>query len=244
MSTQPITLFCFPYAGGGAATFSRWPQLLGPGVRVHAFQYPGRGMRVYERPHPDMPSLVQAVLDEIQAGKAERYAFFGHSFGAIVAFETARMLRRWNRPLPRVLFASAAESPQQRRLKRRMHDLPEDEFLAALGDYGGTPREVLESRELMELLAPGLRADFAISANYVYRGEPPLGLPIHVLGDEHGDVLVEAERARAWQAETTSEFRYHRFEGGHFFIDKHPEGVTAVVAEALGLARAGATSGS
>jgi medium-chain acyl-[acyl-carrier-protein] hydrolase len=232
-----LRLFCFPYAGGGAAIYREWPALLPADVEVCAVQPPGREGRLAEVPHADMHDLASALYDAVLAELDRPFAFFGHSNGALMAFELTRTLRRRGGPLPRRLFASGRAAPQLPPVTDPLHDLPADAFRDQLRLLSGTPEEVLEHPELFELLLPLLRADFALDETYRYDPEPPLGVPITALGGLD-DPFVSRERVAAWEAQTESGFRLCMLPGGHFFVNTHRD---AVVREtAAGLAGTGA----
>lgn len=229
--TGAIRLFLFPFAGGNASAFLPWQQLLGPRLELRVAQLPGRGVRVFEPPVAELDELV-ARLTRAVAGLADRpFVFFGHSLGALVAFEVARQLRRAGRPGPMSLWVSGAEGPRTRKVRRRLHELDDAELIEALRDYNGTAPEMLADKEMMGLLLPGLRADFALDECYRYRAEPPLELPIHLLlGD--ADPFVEADRATGWAWETSQPVRRHSYPGDHFFLYDHQRSITALLAEA------------
>lgn len=228
-----MILFYFPFAGGNAAANLSWQAMLGPALELQVALLPGRGTRLFEAPLYDLDELVtqltRAVIDQAD----RRFAFFGHSLGALVAFEVARTLRRQGRHGPASLWVSGAEGPQTRVVKRRLRDLPEAELIEALHEYQGTPVELLSDREMMRLLLPGLRADFSLNECYSYRPEAPLDLPIHLLyGDR--DPYVEPERTAGWARETTRPLCRHRYPGDHFFINAHQADITALLAAELG----------
>jgi medium-chain acyl-[acyl-carrier-protein] hydrolase len=212
-----LRLFCFPYAGGGAAIFHGWPKLLPSTVEVYSIQLPGRGRRLMEKPFTRMPELVAAISQAMLSHLDKPFAFFGHSLGAIVSFEVSRLLRREHQREPQHLFVSGSGAPQTSRVGQALHDLPDSRFLKGLRELDGTPREILESNELMQLLLPTLRADFAISETYVYRPEPPLDCPITAFGGLQ-DQEVSRKRLEAWRNQTNAAFSLQMFAGDHFFL--------------------------
>ncbi|GAA1939386.1 thioesterase II family protein [Amycolatopsis minnesotensis] len=222
-------LFCFPFAGGNGPAFKLWRSALAPDTEVWAVMLPARGPRLADPPVTSMAELVSHLADAIAKLTDKPFAFFGHSLGSLVAFETTRELRRRGLPLPQVLWASGAEGPRTREVKRHLHGLPHDEFIEALRGYNGTPAELLEHREIMELLYPALQADFGMAEQYEYREEPPLALPIHALYG-HADPHVEYERVQGWAHETTHRLSLHGFDGDHFFLFPHQEAITTLVA--------------
>src|SRR6478609_4610386 len=87
-------LICLPHAGAGASMFNDWPGLLPPEVEVVGVQLPGRQDRIKEKPFTDVSRLVATVAHVIRPLLDLPVAFFGHSGGALLAFELARALQR------------------------------------------------------------------------------------------------------------------------------------------------------
>jgi medium-chain acyl-[acyl-carrier-protein] hydrolase len=137
--------------------------------------------------------------------------------GAIICFELARYLRKRNLPAPLHLLVSGCDAPQIRDDGPFDFDLPEAEFIEKLRGLNGTPREVLEHEELMNLMIPLLRSDFAMTQTYVYSPEPPLDCPITVFGGTQ-DFEVTEESLAAWREQTTSSFALRMLPGDHFFL--------------------------
>lgn len=235
-SSPAVRLFCFPYAGGGSAVFQPWTSELPEDIDVCAVQLPGREHRIGERPVDSLSALLPLLLKALRPyleGMEGRFAFFGHSMGALVSFELTRALRRQGGPLPRMLFASGRVGPTCRMRNPPLAGLPDQEFVAAISArYGGIPAAVLKEPELMALLLPMLRADMRIHETYVYVEEPALALPIYALGGTE-DPLVTEEELLAWQQETTGPFKVQRFPGGHFFLNELRSQVLAAIKTAL-----------
>ena len=166
-----------------------------------------------------MAGLVAALFEFIQPCLDEPFAFFGHSMGAVVAFELARLLRLRNRPAPRMLVASGARAPRFRRGHVPPPEPSEVEFVEALRRLQGTPPEVLADPELLRLILPALREDAAIYRNYVYAEEPPLDCPIRAYGGTDDPNV----RPSIWQRGQLRLLRVHRamFPGGHFYLQSH-----------------------
>lgn len=212
-----LKLFCFPYAGGTSQIYRSWDQYLPPTVEVIAVELPGRGSRLREPAFVSLPDLVQALTTAMIPMLNGPFAFFGHSMGAIIAFELARSMRRLFDREPEVLCASGRRAPQVPSDKPHTYDLPKDEFIAELKRIDGTPREVLEHAELMELVLPLLRADFQLIETYEYDEGPPLSCPITAYGGE-SDEEECGELMSMWQSQTTSDFALHLLPGDHFFL--------------------------
>jgi len=219
-AARRLRLFCFPYSGGNAVSFSPWQRELDPAIEVCAVQLPGRGARFREKPYTSFSALIETLAELIKHQDQLPFVFFGHSLGALMAFELARYCRQHGLPLPAHLFASGCNAPafRSKTKSRRLHELEDDALIDALKDFNGTPQEILENRELMNLVLPVIRADFALGADYRYQPGPPLDIPISVLSGKL-DKHVQPEGLAGWQKETTQELRSHRFEGDHFFIN-------------------------
>lgn len=227
-----LRLFCFPYAGGGASTYQAWPGLLPADVEVCSLQLPGRGGRIREALFTRLGPLAEAAAESLRPRLGKPFAFFGHSMGALLCFEVARLLRGDGGPEPLHLFASACRAPQLVDDSRVTYDLPEPEFIAELRRYEGTPQEVLDNREIMQLVLPVLRADFEITQTYAYAGGPPLGCPISALGGL-GDHSVGRGHLEAWAAQTNASFTLRMFPGGHFFINTSGHVLLSIVSREL-----------
>ena len=212
-----LVLFCFPYAGGSTNAFRHWRPCLPSEVNVCLVHVPGRGKRVNERPLTRLNLLVEAIADQICSDLRYPFAFYGHSMGAMISFELARELRRRYGVEPVGLFLSGRPAPQLVRSGPIAFDLPHDDFIAILRKLNGTPRELLENPEVLELLLPALRADFEIVDTYEYRPEPRLSCPITVYGGLQDRAAPIGDLLR-WKELTLAAFRVRWFRGDHFFI--------------------------
>ena len=219
-----LRLYCFSYAGGNATSFMSWQAALDPAIEVCAVQLPGRGVRLSEQPHNSLTGLIEALANVIGCQSKLPFAFFGHSLGGLVAFELARYCKRHYLPMPEHLFVSGCDAPQFRSPSRRLHELEDDALIDVLKNYNGTPPEVLENRELMALVLPAIRADFALVADYQYRPSLPLKIPVTVLAGKLDDHVL-SEQIEGWQKETTNTCRIHWFVGDHFFINSNRDAV-------------------
>lgn len=219
-----MRLYCFSYAGGSAASYAPWRRALHPAIELCAVQLPGRGARFGEAPYTDFPELVRELGASMGLQDDLPFAFFGHSLGGLVAFELARHCRQLGYAAPQRLIVSGCEAPRHGGPSERLHELPDDDFIEALGSYNGTPQEILRNQELMSLLLPGIRADFALAADYRYQPGPPLPMPITVLAGRQ-DHHTKHSLLDGWHAETTSACQIRWFHGDHFFIDSERQSV-------------------
>jgi medium-chain acyl-[acyl-carrier-protein] hydrolase len=212
-----LRLFCIAHAGGGASAFRGWADALPAEVEVCPVQLPGRENRVAEPGFDRLAPLVQTLADVFESFRSAPFALFGHSNGALIGFELARELRARGRPGPVHLFASGRRAPDLPSDRPITHHLPDDEFLAELQTLGGLPQQLLEHRELLELLLPTLRADVAIHETYEFREQAPLDCPITAYGGL-SDPRVSREQLQAWRRHTSGPFLARLFPGGHFYL--------------------------
>ncbi len=230
-----LTLFALPCAGASSVMYLRWRRRLPSWVQVEPVELPGRGGRLDETFAKSFPSLVERLTDEIEGCPPRRYAFFGHSMGALLAFGIAHSLRKRERPLPLALFVSGCAAPSRQDWQRYADKNADASLIADLRKQEGTPEEVFESPELLSLTLSLLRADYRICASFRHAQSLPLPLPIHVFGGR-GDEIHES-KLEAWQSETTEELSLDLFEGGHFFLRQHEEAFLPVLVQRMALYR-------
>ncbi|MNW27850.1 Linear gramicidin dehydrogenase LgrE [compost metagenome] len=229
---ERLQLFCFPYAGGGASIFSSWKSRLAPDIVVLPIQLPGREGRSMEEPMEQLQDIVEALVPAMIPYVHKPFAFFGHSMGSLLAFETARELYSRTGELPVHLIVSGKSAPQLPYSKKRLHELEDDPFIEELRLMQGTPEEVLQNKELMQLILPRLRADFKVCERYEYKLGNPLSCPVTVFGGRQ-DVEVSTESLQAWQQHSTSPIEVHMFDGNHFFIHEQEQEVLRTVVQIL-----------
>jgi medium-chain acyl-[acyl-carrier-protein] hydrolase len=184
-----------------------------------------------EAPFTRLEPLVAELAERLPFAELP-FAFFGHSMGALVAFELARELVRRGGPVPLHLFASGRRAPRVPEREEPIHDLPEPRFTARLRELNGTPEEVLAHPELMDLLVPLLRADFTLHETYVYAPGEPLAIGVTALGGM-ADPEVSRADLEPWRDETRGLFRLRMFPGDHFFLLSTRPLVTEAVARDL-----------
>jgi medium-chain acyl-[acyl-carrier-protein] hydrolase len=232
-----LRLFCFPYAGGSAAIYRPWAASLPPAIELCAVQLPGRGERLDEPSYTDLRALVGDAEAALLPYLDKPFALFGHSMGAMIAFELARRLR--DRGLnPVHLFLSARRAPQLEVEEEITYNLPEPEFIDEVRRLNGTPQEVLEHPELMQMVLPLLRADFEVVETYRYEPGAPLDCPVTVFGGLQ-DSDVPRPQLDAWREHTTAAFSVRMLPGDHFFLHKTQPLLTRVVVQELSHPRGG-----
>lgn len=216
-------LVCLPFAGGGAAAFRGWQELLGPHIEVCALELPGRGGRLGEAPH----RVVDRAVDEIERSVTPLLdlpiALFGHSLGARLAFECSKRLGS----AVHHLFVSACPGPDVSR-DRKTRFMNDAEFKRELALLGGTPAAALADDELMGLLLPMLRADFELAETYLARDSAPAPCALTVFAGST-DEGISLEDAKRWRNFASAGYRFVVVPGGHFFLEPQRETVTAEI---------------
>ena len=231
-----LRLFCVPCAGRGAALYRSWPEFSGSEMELCAMQLPGRESRLREPPLIRMSDAVECAAEVLERHLDLPFALFGHSMGAIVCFELARLLRSRYGVAPIHLFVSARRAPQFPDPRPPLHLLPDAPFISEIERrYNGLPREVLANTELMELLLPMLRADVQMIETYAYEPGLPLDCPITAFGGLK-DSDLRMEDLEGWQAHTNSRFETKLFPGDHFFVQSAPNEVLGAISRSLNLA--------
>lgn len=224
----PRRLICFHHAGGSAASFRLWPARL-PGFDVCAVQLPGRANRFAEAPLTDLGQVVDALVPVVRPLLDRPCVLFGHSMGTMIACELAHRMQLLGTQQALDLFVSGRQPPHRPFPELSMAGLSDAAVIDAVQrHFGGLPAEVLATPELLEMMLPILRADFALLESHRPAVPSPLALPIVALGGDD-DPWAAPERLSQWQAWTTLPLRMHRFAGGHFYLDESLDEVLAVL---------------
>jgi surfactin synthase thioesterase subunit len=229
-------LLCFPFAGAGASIFREWPLNLPTDIHVFGIQLPGRENRIGEPPLRNLLTAARSIAVVLSRYGELPFALFGHSAGALMAFEVARALRALNGPVPAHLFVSGFRGPSEPDRDKPIHALPDDSFTQELRRLGGTPEEIFSNQEVIQFMLPALRADFELVETYRYERQEPLECPITVLGGLH-DRRVRNNDLPAWQIETRAAFNIRMFPGDHYFLRTCRVAVLRVIAGQLAAKR-------
>lgn len=232
-------LFCFAHAGGGPSFFRPWRAPLAPEIAVRRVLLPGREWRLEEPPFRHITELVGPLCAALEPYLDQPYALFGHSMGAVVALEVARWFCASSRagaagPMgPSCLIVSGRRAPRLACSRRRLSELPHDEFVAEVGRLNGIPPEVLNEPELLDMLLRALRADFELAETYQPLPGGRLDCPVTAyLGT--GDPEVEYASVLPWREVTTGEFAIRVFRGDHFYLKGgRPDVLDAIRADVL-----------
>ncbi len=225
-------LVCFPHAGGAASYFRPMAGLLGPDLRLSAVQYPGRQERRREPLLPTIAELADGAFRALAPSQGERpLAFFGHSMGAIVAFEVARRMEREFGDGPVALFASGRRAPDNF-MATTVHQFDDDQLAEVMRSNGATDARLLEDPELRAMVLPAVRSDYRAIETYRYAPGPDLSCPVTALiGDD--DPAVSPGDATAWARHTTGPFELRVFSGGHFYLADHAREIAGLISDRL-----------
>jgi surfactin synthase thioesterase subunit/glycosyltransferase involved in cell wall biosynthesis len=227
-----LRLFCFPFAGGGAGFFRGWGAVLGDEMEVVPALLPGREARRAEAAIDSFAELVERLYAALVRVAVAPYALFGHSMGAVLAYEIARRLEAEKRPEPVALVVSGARAPKFRLNHKPGPEPGEEELVEQLKQVNPAAGEALASPAGRALLLPALRADTRAYRNYVYRPGEPLAVPILAFGGAE-DPQVSPEQLAAWGEQTRSGFSVRLFPGGHFYLRTNALEFLRALAEGL-----------
>ncbi len=233
-------LYCVPFAGGGPSTYRLWPQSLPADVEVVVVVVPGRDPRTRVAsaalPPGSMVELIGPSLTaiaEMQATDPLPFTLFGHSMGALIAFElTVAMEAATADPLQRPdhLFVSGRRAPDERHEGKLIHDLPDDEFLDSMQRrYSAVPAAVRQEPELLALFLPGLRADVRVFETYAPLTDRRVECPVRVYGGTD-DRQPTPDALPGWQRVAERDISVRVFPGDHFYLNDAREDLAADVA--------------
>jgi medium-chain acyl-[acyl-carrier-protein] hydrolase len=228
-------LFCFAHAGGGSSFFRPWRAALAPEAAVRPIMLPGRESRLDEPPYRRLPDLVESLSEALQPCLDRPYALFGHSLGAVIAYEVARRLSASSGAGPAGLIVSGRRAPGLPCDQRRLSELPDEEFLAEVARLNGIPREVLSEPGFLSTLLPALRADYELAEMYQPFQGDRLDCPV-VAYLSTSDPEADYAGMLAWREVTTGQFSIRIFRGDHFYLKGGRPDVLNAVREDLRLA--------
>jgi medium-chain acyl-[acyl-carrier-protein] hydrolase len=212
-----LCLLCFPFAGGGPAFFYPWMRSLPPDIAVRALHLPGRATRIVEPAVTDLRTLVPRLMAALLPLSHLPLVFFGHSNGALIAYELARAAG--DRLDLRQLVLSSKAAPQVTAEELVRHRLSDGELIAELRRFGGMPEELLGNPEFMQVMLPTIRADFQLSETHIFEESQPLAVAAQLWWGER-DTLVKPADVRRWQELLARPASLHGFEGGHFYLQQ------------------------
>lgn len=220
LANPKMRLICFPFAGGGASAYRQWPHYLPDFIEICAIQLPGRENRIKESPYHSIKELIVDLMPEISSILDKPFIIFGHSLGALIAYEAIKWLQEERNISPNCFFASSFFAPDKipERLKNPYVD--EKQLLRELIDMEGIPTEVLENEKLLNYVLPTAKVDFEMINKYEISNGKMINCPIMVTGGQ-SDSVVKSELLN-WRDITTNNFRLELFPGDHFYFNNNP----------------------
>ncbi|GAA4781302.1 MULTISPECIES: thioesterase II family protein [Streptomyces] len=233
-----LRLICLPQSGGGATAFTGWRPHLPEGVELAPVELPGRGSRMAEPVMGEFGPLLDALLDGLRGELDAPYALFGHSFGALLAYELALRTERDGLPSPAALFVSGSRAPQVPLGRAAVAGSSDEELAGWLLRTGGLPRELLDHPDFLREILRAVRADMAMAERYHVPEPLPVGCPLLALAGRDDEVSPPRAVA-AWSSCTTAVHRTALVPGGHSYPRTHPRETVRAVREGLALAGIG-----
>ncbi|ADL51487.1 thioesterase II family protein [Clostridium cellulovorans] len=225
---KKIILFCIPYAGGSDIGFYKWKGLLDPQIELCPIELKGRGKRYDEGFYKDVSEAIDDIYDQIKDKiKDNKYAVYGHSMGSMLAYELYNRINVEGNKLPIHMFFSGRQAPSAKRKEGNIHMLPNEQFISRIIELGGTPKEVTESKELMDFILPILRNDFKLVEAYKLEVMSKIKCNISVLNGDKDD--IDEEGILAWKNHAADQCKIYTFNGGHFFINDKLEEVIEII---------------
>ncbi|MEV0281357.1 alpha/beta fold hydrolase [Streptomyces sp. NPDC050610] len=219
-------LVCFPHAGGSASFYFPVSGELRGRTEVLAVQYPGRQDRRAEPTIGDLRVLADEVFEALSGWTGLPLTFFGHSMGALVAFEVARRFEGAGQGVEH-LFVSGRRGPAVPH-EERLHLRNDDGIVAAVREMSGTDESLLDDEELVRMMLPALRGDFRAVETYRGEADAVLRCPITALAGDQ-DPRAPLDEVREWKAHTSAAFDFKVFPGGHFYLTSRPADVMNVL---------------
>lgn len=227
-----IKLFCISHAGGSAAAYSRWQKYIDPSIEVYPIELAGRGRRFYDKPYDNISEAVEDIYNIIKKDLSDRYAFFGHSMGSLIAYELAVYISRKKTRIPEHIFFSGRKAPNIIYENNAVHKLSDKELKNKLLELSGTPEEVINNEHLCSIFLKVLRQDFKICELYNYNQmNEKLNCNITVLNGNRDNININ--HIALWREHTSKSCYIHSFKGGHFYIGKNMEGVAYIINSTL-----------
>ncbi|MEK4759856.1 thioesterase domain-containing protein [Viridibacillus sp. FSL E2-0187] len=228
-----MILFCLPYAGGSESIYFKWRKHLHSSIQLIPIELRGRGKRFDENFYESIKEAVNDIFENSREKiESNDYAIYGHSMGSLLAYEFYYKVSNLNLRKPSHIFFSGYRAPSVNREREKIYTLPDNDFIKKVIDLGGTPEELMDNQELMQLFLPTIRSDFKIIEDYMYiNREDKIECNVSILNGKQDSINLE--EMLAWKNHVCKGFKVYNFEGNHFFINNNTEKITSIINETI-----------
>lgn len=228
-----MKLFCLPYAGGSEIIYYEWKKYIHPVIQLHPIELKGRGKRYDEAFYNNLNEAIEDIYENIKNNINDEYAIFGHSMGAILAYELYYKIYNIGLKLPQHMFFSGSKPPNVVTKFRDRHNLSDIDLIEKLSDLGGTPQELIENHEFMKEYLPIYRNDLKILEMYKYEEKKTkINSNVSVMNGMQDNInnkdLLEWEKLVS-----STKLRTYNFDGNHFFINTNTTKVVKFINDIL-----------
>ncbi len=225
--------FCLPYAGGSEAIYYKWTKYLNPSIELSPIELKGRGKRYNEIFYETIDEAVEDILKNIKYRIIDNdYAIYGHSMGSLLAYELYYKIKKQKLRKPIHIFFSGYKAPNIIRKKENIYTLPDYDFIKKVIELGGTPEELSNNEELLDIFIPIIRNDFKILENYNYeKKEDKIECDVSILNGKQDSINLE--EILAWEKHVGKGFKVYSFEGDHFFINNNAKNINSIINSTL-----------
>ena len=227
-------IFCFHPVGAGASMFSHFIYNPPAETDILAFQLPGRENRQGEAFYEDIHVLVKDMAEVIKPYLDVPFAFYGHSFGGIIAYELIRYLRKHEGLRPFQLFISGTIAPHLTKkwkdrdvISKTAISSTSDEKLLSLMTY-------IDDVDFLKQILPVMKKDMPLIMSYPYEEDQIFDFPITAFAADK-DEVVYLHEIEQWSQQTTDQFYLEVMEGDHWFLSRNKEQILQRVSDNLDL---------
>lgn len=226
---KKVKLFCIPYAGGSSSIYLSWKKYFKEEIEIYPVELAGRGKRFDEKPYTNMEDILNdiynSIKDDINDGE---YMIFGHSMGALLAYELIHMINENGDNKPKHAFFSGKGAQHIPVLKESIYKLSDHEFMKKVYSLGGTSKELLDTKELLEIFIGVLKADYEAIDKYEYHDRRyKFEFPISILNGIEDKLTKDC--ISEWSIHTEKECNIYNFPGGHFFINNNIKEISEII---------------
>lgn len=225
---KKCVLFCLPYAGGSSRSYLSWKKYSKDKFQIVPVELSGRGARFCENKYNTFEEMVydtfNYVKEYLEYNVVDEYAIFGHSMGSWIVYEIYKKIKESNIKRPIHIIFSGNSAPFYKERGKKIHNLPDDEFVKKILELGGASEQLLRDEKMGKIFIEILRNDYKLLENYECNdSEAIIESDISVFNGISDSITNEA--LSSWKRATKKKCSIYNFEGGHFFIDASKEQV-------------------